>query len=141
MTESRAPTRRRHLPSGMEPRYLSREEAAAYLGVSADLFDDEVSSGMWPAARRRGSKGTRLTWDRRVLDAFADQAAGIPSEPPPPPAFITPPGIRTVEAGALAAPLPPIQSQPKLTAEAAAMKGLSNVPPRHRAKYRQPPPT
>ena len=59
------------------PRYLGRELAALYVGVSVDVFDDEVKEGLWPAPRRRGAKGGRLTWDRVVLDLVADQAAGI----------------------------------------------------------------
>jgi hypothetical protein len=124
----------------MEPRYLSREEAAAYLGVSADTFDDEVASGMWPAARRRGSKGARLTWDRKVLDTYADQAAGIlPSPAPEPEAAFSPPApIRALAADASLPP--PLHTQPKLTAEAAALRGIQNAPPRNRPKHRQPTP-
>jgi len=59
------------------PRYLSRDEAARYVGVSADVFDVEVDCGDWPKARRRGGKGGRLTWDREALDAAADRDSGI----------------------------------------------------------------
>lgn len=59
------------------PRFLGREAAAAYLGVSVDVFDDEVREGVWPAARPRGAKGGRLTWDRVLLDAAADRASGL----------------------------------------------------------------
>ena len=59
------------------PRYLSREQAAMYVGVSPDTFDMEVQDGLWPAPRRRGSKGGRLTWDRSALDAAADRASGL----------------------------------------------------------------
>lgn len=48
------PARRLRLPPEMEPRYLSREEAAAYLGASLNTFDDEVASSMWPAAGQQG---------------------------------------------------------------------------------------
>ena len=41
------------------PRYLSLREAAAYLGVSPDLFAREVRLGVWPPARARAA---RLTW-------------------------------------------------------------------------------
>lgn len=56
---------------------LSREEAARYVGVSVDVFDDEVRSGMWPRGTPRGSRGGRHTWDRRLLDLFADTHSGI----------------------------------------------------------------
>ena len=73
MAERRAPLA--DLP--FWPRYLSRDEASRYVGVSPDVFDDEVDAGHWPAARRRGGKGGRLTWDRMALDAAADAASGI----------------------------------------------------------------
>jgi hypothetical protein len=56
------------------PRFLSREQAAAYLGVSAETFDDEVEEGLWPAGMRRGKQGRRITWDRVALDRAADRA-------------------------------------------------------------------
>lgn len=59
------------------PRFLGRETAAAYLGVSVDVFDDEVREGIWPPARPRGARGGRLTWDRVLLDAAADRASGL----------------------------------------------------------------
>lgn len=59
------------------PRMLSREEAARYLGVSDDVFDQEVRSGLWPPAQRRGAKGGRVTWDRIMLDKAADRASGL----------------------------------------------------------------
>jgi hypothetical protein len=59
------------------PRHLSREEAARYVGVCPEVFDTEVAAGLWPAARRRGAKGGRLTWDRCALDATSDRDAGL----------------------------------------------------------------
>lgn len=53
------------------PLYLSRDEAARYVGVSPNVFDDEVTAGAWPAASRRGIKGGRVTWYRPALDAAA----------------------------------------------------------------------
>lgn len=57
--------------------FLGREEAARYLGVSVDVFDDEVKAGLWPAPQRRGNKGGRLTWHRPSLDDAAARAAGM----------------------------------------------------------------
>jgi predicted DNA-binding transcriptional regulator AlpA len=57
------------------PRLLSREEAATYVGVSATLFDQEVSSGMWPQPIRRGAAGGRVTWDRVAIDKALDTMA------------------------------------------------------------------
>ena len=53
------------------PLYLSREEAARYVGVSPTLFDQEVEQGLWPAATRRGKKDTRVTWYRPALEDAA----------------------------------------------------------------------
>lgn len=58
-------------------RFLTRDQAAAYLGVSARTFDAEVGAGMWPAAFRRGGKSTALTWDRHLLDRAADRLSGL----------------------------------------------------------------
>ena len=62
------------------PRYLSREQAASYVGVSPNVFDAEVQAGVWPKAERRGrseSKRPRLTWDRRLLDRAGDVRSGL----------------------------------------------------------------
>ena len=50
------------------PLYLRRIEAAAYLGVSPEVFDAEVKAGMWHQPVRRGAKGALRTWDRECLD-------------------------------------------------------------------------
>jgi hypothetical protein len=62
------------LPSA---RFLTRPQAAAYLGVSVRTFDAEVTSGVWPAPMRRGGKQGALTWDRRLLDRAADRIGGL----------------------------------------------------------------
>jgi hypothetical protein len=64
------------LPPGMVPRFLTREQAAAYVGVSAATFGWEVSQGYWPAPVRRGPKGGLATWDRLALDDHADKVSG-----------------------------------------------------------------
>lgn len=61
----------------LAPRFLTRDQAAAYLGVGTTTFDREVADGIWPRATRRGSKGGALTWDRVLLDRAADRLAGI----------------------------------------------------------------
>lgn len=114
-----APSRRRTaaLPAGLVPRYLSREEAAAYLGVSPETFDREVEAGWWPSARRRGEKGTRLTWDRLALDAAADQASGLGQPLPASPAL----------------------AAQRAVAEAAALKGVINGAARQLRHQHRPP--
>jgi predicted DNA-binding transcriptional regulator AlpA len=53
------------LPTSLAPRGLSRVEAAAYVGVSASLFDLLVKDGRMPSAKRINS---RTVWDRKKLD-------------------------------------------------------------------------
>ncbi len=65
------------------PLYLSREQAAAYQGVGAALFDQEVRAGVWPPGERRGAAGAagnqraRLTWCRLALENRARARAGL----------------------------------------------------------------
>ncbi|GBR39774.1 hypothetical protein AA101099_1811 [Neoasaia chiangmaiensis NBRC 101099] len=59
------------------PRYLSKSLAALYVGVGEGTFDLEVSQGWWPPPRLRGGKGGRLTWDRSLLDAYADRDSAL----------------------------------------------------------------
>ena len=78
MTE--ASTARRRMPLTdlpFWPRCLSRDEAARYVGVSVPVFDDEVRAGVWPPGMRRGRDGSRLTWDRNVLDSCLDSRLGL----------------------------------------------------------------
>ena len=53
------------LPLSLPPRGLSREEAAAYIGVSPSLFDILVKDGRMPGPKRINS---RVIWDRLKLD-------------------------------------------------------------------------
>jgi len=53
----------------VEPRGLSRAEAADYVGVSTGLFDAMVCDGRMPPPKRINS---RIVWDRRQLDAAFD---------------------------------------------------------------------
>lgn len=59
------------------PRCLSKEQAAAYVGVSPNVFTAEVKLGRWPQAEKRGTKGGRLTWDRHALDACLDRRSNL----------------------------------------------------------------
>jgi predicted DNA-binding transcriptional regulator AlpA len=54
------------LPTSLAPRGLSREQAAAYIGVSPSLFDILVKDGRMPAPKRINA---RTVWDRLQLDA------------------------------------------------------------------------
>lgn len=54
-----------------EPRLLSRTEAAAYVGLSANQFDEEVTAGTFPGpVPLRVTR--RLVWDRQALDEALD---------------------------------------------------------------------
>jgi excisionase family DNA binding protein len=50
----------------IEPRGLSREEAADYIGVSPVTFDKMVADGRMPQPKVINS---RIVWDRWELDA------------------------------------------------------------------------
>jgi hypothetical protein len=63
------------------PRYLSRTQSAAYVGVCPNTFDLEVKAGMWPMPMRRGGKQGRVTWDIKLLDRAADLHSGLLGAP------------------------------------------------------------
>jgi len=77
------------MPSAVDlpywPRMLSREQAAAYLGVSPTLFDAEVAKGLWAQPIRRGAKGGRVTWDRAALDRALDAMGAAEAQDSPGP--------------------------------------------------------
>lgn len=101
------------LPPGLTPRFLTRDQAAAYVGVSAETFAWEVSQGYWPAAVRRGPKGGLATWDRLALDDHADRVSG---RCPPDPA-----------AAATDAPAAAPMVADLAAAEAAALEGAARA--------------
>ena len=65
MTAMRSRAAERLGRAGLAPRGLSREEAAAYIGIGATHFDKLVADGRMPAPRRLGS---RAIWDRHDVD-------------------------------------------------------------------------
>ncbi|MCC6780594.1 MAG: hypothetical protein IT537_28795 [Hyphomicrobiales bacterium] len=60
------------LPLSLAPRGLSREQAAAYVGVSPSLFDMLVKDGRMPGPKRINA---RAVWDRLKLDAAFEALA------------------------------------------------------------------
>ena len=56
----------------VEPRGLSRAEAADYVGVSVGLFDAMVADGRMPQPRRVNA---RVIWDRFEIDRAFDNLA------------------------------------------------------------------
>jgi predicted DNA-binding transcriptional regulator AlpA len=56
-------------PSLVQPRGLSRCDAATYIGISPSLFDQMVKDGRMPPPKR---VNRRTIWDRRSLDAAFD---------------------------------------------------------------------
>ena len=67
------------LPPSLPPRGLSRSEAAAYLGISASLFDELVKDGRMPPPKRINS---RTVWDRKRLDEAFEALPGGESDNP-----------------------------------------------------------
>lgn len=65
------------LPPNLPPRGLSRTEAAAYIGVSASLFDMMVKDGRMPKPKNINS---RTVWDIRRIDKAFDELPGGESE-------------------------------------------------------------
>ncbi len=60
------------LPQSLAPRGLSREQAAAYVGISASLFDMAMKDGRMPGPKRINA---RMVWDRLKLDAAFEALA------------------------------------------------------------------
>jgi predicted DNA-binding transcriptional regulator AlpA len=58
--------------AGFAPRLLTREQAAAYCGLSTRGFSEWVKAGKMPSP----IPGT-ARWDRRAIDAVLDKASGL----------------------------------------------------------------
>jgi predicted DNA-binding transcriptional regulator AlpA len=58
--------------SDLQPRLISRADAATYCGLTLSGFDDWVRSGRLPKALA----GTRR-WDRKAIDAALDRLSGL----------------------------------------------------------------
>jgi predicted DNA-binding transcriptional regulator AlpA len=56
------------------PRLLSREQAAAYCGISPTLFDALVKTGTLPGPIEWGA---RRLWDRKAVDQVLNRVSGI----------------------------------------------------------------
>ena len=59
------------LPPSLAPRLINREAAAAYVGVSANTFDDMAEKGLMPKPRILPGY-RRKAWDVRELDIAVD---------------------------------------------------------------------
>jgi len=55
------------------PRCLSRDQAAAYVGLSAGTFDKAIRYGSYPGGIKIGG---RTLWDRKALDEAVDRIHG-----------------------------------------------------------------
>lgn len=60
------------MTTDIEPRLLSRQEAATYCGVSVATFSGWVTAGHIPRPLF-GSK----RWDKKAIDAALDKASGL----------------------------------------------------------------
>lgn len=56
--------------ASIDPRGLSREAAASYIGIGATLFDAMIGDGRMPKPRLINN---RKVWDRRELDIAFDR--------------------------------------------------------------------
>lgn len=61
------------------PRQLSTSQAAAYVGLPADAFEQMVRIGSFPGSVKIGDVAL---WDRRALDAAIDKIHGLVVPPP-----------------------------------------------------------
>lgn len=71
MTMGRRPT------MDLEPRLLTRAEAATYCKLSPSGFDEWISEGRLPKAIPDTHR-----WDRKAIDLALDKASGIEPESP-----------------------------------------------------------
>jgi excisionase family DNA binding protein len=67
-----------HLPEGITQRGLSRQQAAAYLGVSTDVLRQLDARG---DVARMPLPGRTVRYDRAALDRWLDRASGLDSTP------------------------------------------------------------
>lgn len=74
MTSMHARSRAEVLPPSLAPRGLTREQSAAYIGVSVSTFDVMIKDGRMPRPKR--PIDSRTVWDRRQLDTFFDRLPG-----------------------------------------------------------------
>lgn len=71
----------RLVEKGIQPRGLSVEEAAAYVGLGAVEFEREVERGRFPQPIKL--TGKRKVWDRKALDFALDGVSIGPSNSDP----------------------------------------------------------
>ncbi len=64
----------RAVTAPIQPRGLTREDAAAYCGLATDGFDEWVKRGIVP-----GPIPGTLRWDRKAIDLALDRASGLES--------------------------------------------------------------
>src|SRR5687767_9438758 len=60
----------------IKPRLLSCEQAAHYVGLSPNAFEQEVAAGTFPAPVELARVRRRL-WDIKAIDAAIDKAMGL----------------------------------------------------------------
>ncbi len=61
--------------SGITPRLLSRDAAAAYCGINAETFEHHVRPHVPPI-----EIGARRLWDIRALDSWLDARSGLTND-------------------------------------------------------------
>ncbi len=75
MARRRDEALRRLAAGGIQPRGLCLEEAAAYVGMSAHTFHQEVTAGTMPAPMNLRTR-PRI-WERPALSRSMDAAPGL----------------------------------------------------------------
>lgn len=75
------------LPDNIPQRGLSRQQAAAYLGVSLDILRQLTERG---DIARVPLPGRTVRYDRAALDRWLDRASGLDAPPPPAASTMTP---------------------------------------------------
>ena len=72
-TRTRRPTlaARQTLPPTLPPRLISRDAAAAYVGVSPNTFDNMIADDLMPKPLQLTER--RIAWDVQQLDAAIDR--------------------------------------------------------------------
>lgn len=61
----------------INPRMMNKAQAAAYVGVSADVFKDEWEPKLHPSRKREGNENSHMLFDRHEIDAILDQKLAI----------------------------------------------------------------
>lgn len=98
---TKATAREQLVRLGLRPRGIPLDLAAAYVGLSPQLFLAEIERGVYPRPSRHGQaehdRHKRCVWDVAALDRAMDRLSGLPTGAP------ASPGLDDVHADMMAA--------------------------------------